>query len=222
MWSTPVSDRPITSYSVYRDGSSIANLTNTTTQYADSDQINVTDVHTYSVVASSCAGDNTSNVVSSVSIGGEYYLLSERGNLLLLYVYSIVLAPSSPLVTLSQTDISCSNTLISWSTPSSDRSITSYSVYRDDTLIYTGPNTTNQSTDNTQLSISTVYEYSVVAVSCAGTSTVGVKSVNIGGEIIFTQFTILSEQYSYFCQVTLSPLHLSVMTYQMVVFSLAG
>ena len=72
MWSTPISDRPITSYSVYRDGSSIANLTNTTTQYTDSDQINVTAVHTYSVVASSCAGDNSSNVVSSVSIGGEY------------------------------------------------------------------------------------------------------------------------------------------------------
>ena len=122
MWSTPISDRPITSYSVYR-GSSIANLTNTTTQYTDSDQINVTAVHTYSVVASSCAGDNTSNVVSSVNIGGEYSYI-ERGNLLLLCVYSIVLVPSSPLVNITQSDISCSNTLISWPTPSSDRSIT--------------------------------------------------------------------------------------------------
>ena len=91
--------------------------------------------------------------------------------------------PSSPLVTLSQTDISCSNTLISWSTPSSDRSITSYSVYRDGVSIYNGPNTTNQFTDNTQLNINTVYEYSVVAISCVGNSTAGVKSINIGGEI---------------------------------------
>ena len=59
-------------------------------------------------------------------------------------------------------------------------------MYRDDTLIYTGPNTTNQYTDNTQLSISTVYEYSVVAVSCAGNSTAGVKSVTIGGDITYT------------------------------------
>ena len=92
-------------------------------------------------------------------------------------------------------------------------------MYRNGTFLTNS--TTNQYTDNTQLSISTVYEYSVVAVSCAGTSTAGVKSVT-GGEIIFTQFTILSEQYSYFCQVTLSPLHFSVLTFQMVVLSLAG
>ena len=79
MWSTPSSDRPITSYSVYRDGVSIEpNLSSTTTQYTDSDQIDVTAVHTYYVVASSCAGDNTSNVVSSVSIGGECVFV-ERG-----------------------------------------------------------------------------------------------------------------------------------------------
>ena len=41
----------------------------------------------------------------------------------------------------------------------------------------------NQYTDNTQLSISTVYEYSVVAVSCAGNSTAGVKSVSIRGGV---------------------------------------
>ena len=102
-----------------------------------------------------------------------------------------VLVPSSPGVTLSQTDISCSNTLISWSTPSSNRSITSYSVYRDGVSIYNGLNTTNQFTDNTQLSINTVYEYSVVAISCAGTSTAGVKSISIGGEINFIRISYL-------------------------------
>ena len=56
-------------------------------------------------------------------------------------------------------------------------------MYRDGVFIYNGPNTTNQFTDNTQLNINTVYEYSVVAISCAGTSTAGVKSVSIDGEI---------------------------------------
>ena len=96
---------------------------------------------------------------------------------------SILDPPSSPAVTLSQTDISCSNTLISWSTPSSDRPVTSYSVYRNNTLIYNGPD--NQYTDNTQLNISTVYEYSVVAISIAGTSTAGVNTISIGGEIMY-------------------------------------
>ena len=53
-------------------------------------------------------------------------------------------------------------------------------MYRDGISIYNGPNTINQFTDNTQLNINTVYEYSVVAISCAGTSTAGVKSISIG------------------------------------------
>ena len=85
--------------------------------------------------------------------------------------------PSPPVVTLSQTDNSCSHTLISWSTPSSDRSVTSYSVYRDGVSVYNGPD--NQYTDNTQLNINTVYEYSVVAISCAGNSTAGVNTTSI-------------------------------------------
>ena len=57
-------------------------------------------------------------------------------------------------------------------------------MYRDDTLIYNAPNTTNQYTDNTQLNINTVYEYSVVAISCAGSSTAGVNTIRIGGEYL--------------------------------------
>ena len=53
-------------------------------------------------------------------------------------------------------------------------------MYRDGVSIYNGPNTINQFTDNTQLNINTVYEYSVVAISCAGTSTAGVKSISVG------------------------------------------
>ena len=66
-WSPPISERPITSYSMYRDNISIADVLNTT-EYTDS---NVTGVYMYSVVAISCAGNTTSNIVSSVSIGGQ-------------------------------------------------------------------------------------------------------------------------------------------------------
>ena len=51
-------------------------------------------------------------------------------------------------------------------------------MYRNNVSIYTGSD--NQYTDNTQLNISTVYEYSVVAVSCAGNSTAGVIYTSVG------------------------------------------
>ena len=53
---------------MYRNNVSIYTGPSTTNQYTDSD---VTAVHMYSVIATSCAGNNTSNVVTSVSIGGE-------------------------------------------------------------------------------------------------------------------------------------------------------
>ena len=56
-------------------------------------------------------------------------------------------------------------------------------MYRNGTFLTNS--TDNQYTDNTQLNISTVYEYSVVAVSCAGTSTAGVKSVSVGSELTY-------------------------------------
>ena len=60
-------------------------------------------------------------------------------------------------------------------------------MYRDGVYIYNGPNTINQFTDNTQLNINTIYEYSIVAISCAGNSTAGVKSVSIESELYLSQ-----------------------------------
>ena len=74
-----------------------------------------------------------------------------------------------------------------WSTPSSDRSITSYSVYRDGVSIYNGSNIINQFIDYTLLNINAVYEYSVVAISCAGNSTAGVNSTRIRSEFYLSQ-----------------------------------
>ena len=55
-------------------------------------------------------------------------------------------------------------------------------MYRDGVSIYNGPN--NEMVDNAQLSINTVYEYSVVAISCAGNSTAGVKIISLGGKYL--------------------------------------
>ena len=71
MWFTPSSDRSITSYSVYRDGDSISNISHTSTDYTDSDRIGINTVYTYSVIAISCAGTSTSVDVNSTRIGGE-------------------------------------------------------------------------------------------------------------------------------------------------------
>ena len=78
-------------------------------------------------------------------------------------------------------------------------------MYRDGVFIYNGPNTINQFTDNTQLNISTVYEYSVVAISCAGTSTAGVKSVSIGGERSFIQYIYFELIHCYLVHTLTSP-----------------
>ena len=51
-------------------------------------------------------------------------------------------------------------------------------------LIY---NESNNDIIDTQLNINTVYEYSVVAISCAGNSTAGVKSISTGGELYLLQ-----------------------------------
>ena len=67
-------------------------------------------------------------------------------------------------------------------------------MFRDITLIYNGPNT--ETIDNTQLSINTVYKYSVVAINCAGSSTAGVNSISIGGERLFIRYIYTLSLYT--------------------------
>ena len=82
-------------------------------------------------------------------------------------------------------------------------------MHRNGVSIYNGPNTINQFTDNTQLNINTVYEYSVVAISYAGTSTAGVKSVSIGGEIYFISYIYHNRVMSNSVSTVGSPGHFS-------------
>ena len=72
-----------------------------------------------------------------------------------------------------------------WPSPSSDRSITSYSISRDNVSIADNvPHTVTEYTDSYELDIDTTYRYSVVAISCAGSSTAtDVYSPRIEGEL---------------------------------------
>ena len=76
---------------------------------------------------------------------------------------------------LSQQDNSCFTDLI-WAPHISDRSITSYSVYRDSLHITTVSSNITRYTDN-QINVNT---YSVVAISCAGSVTVEIMSAKLG------------------------------------------
>ena len=112
------------------------------------------------------------------------YVLSIRITITSLYLDP----PSSPVVTLSQSDIiSCSNVLM-WFPPPSDRSITAYYIFRDGGYTRDVSSTTTEYTDSDNIEIDTVYTYSVVAASCAGNSTaVGVDSPRIVGELCMSQ-----------------------------------
>ena len=93
------------------------------------------------------------------------------------FIYIFILGPPvSPVVTLSQPNSTCSNLQIRWSIPNSQRH--RFILHRDNTFI--ADTRDNQYTDNTQFNVSTVYEYSVVAISCAGNSTAGVNTIRIG------------------------------------------
>ena len=85
--------------------------------------------------------------------------------------------PYAPVVTVSPA--SCTNAIISWSAPVSDRAIEKYYVYRDSTLLSVSTDT--QYTDTDQLMVNTPYSYSVIANSCAGNSTGGVETITITG-----------------------------------------
>ena len=171
---------------MYRNGVSIYNGPNTINLFTDNIQLNINTVYEYSVVAISCAGISTPGV-KSISIGSEYLILVWC----LTCILTNRIVPSSPVVTISQPNSSCYNPLISWSTSDADIPVLTYRVYRDGTLIYNGLN--DETLDNSQLDINAVYEYSVVAISCVGASTAGVKSVSIKSEYLI--LSLMSDLY---------------------------
>ena len=171
-------------YFLSLNGVLIASLGSTTSYSYMANLDKVT--NTYSIQAMSCAGTSTQTNATSIPFSSQLLFgvsschnmsqLTTFVSLFNSWLHIYLDPPVSPVVTLSEPNTTCSNIQISWSIPNSQWH--RFLLYRDNTLI--ADTRLSQYTDNTQLNISTVYEYSVVAVSCAGTSTAGVKSVSIG------------------------------------------
>ena len=92
--------------------------------------------------------------------------------------------PSTPTVNIYLSYLSTDNysALISWSSLS-DKDIDERYIYRDGIFLAVTNNT--EYTDTDQLLVDTVYSYSVIANSCAGNSTQGIKNINIMGKNIY-------------------------------------
>ncbi|KAI6659416.1 hypothetical protein LOD99_10813 [Oopsacas minuta] len=127
---------------------------------------------------------DTAGLTISTDIPGVRLTISDYqatdGDIVIDSPQGLTVPPSSPPVTLSEPNNNCTNIVINWATPDSDRDIIEYSVYRNNTLLTT-TTTDNNYTDTNQLTVNTVYEYYVTAISCAGNSTPGVNTVSLGG-----------------------------------------
>ena len=75
------------------------------------------------------------------------------------------------------------------SSPASDKTIDAYYIYRDGTLI--AVTDSDQYTYTSQLLADTVYSYSVIANSCAGNSTQGIKNITIESKNIYFVYKLI-------------------------------
>ena len=93
--------------------------------------------------------------------------------------------PSTPTINIVLSYLSPDNysALISWSSPASDKTIDAYYIYRDGIFLTVTDNT--EYTYTSQLLADTVYSYSVIANSCAGNSTQGIKNIFIESKNIY-------------------------------------
>ena len=75
-------------------------------------------------------------------------------------------APSTPSIFQSE----CFGVKLSWIAPATDRTLTQFYLYRNNSLISTLSNSTTQYTDTDPLILNAAYLYSLAAASCAGNS----------------------------------------------------
>ena len=84
-------------------------------------------------------------------------------------------------INFSPTD--CTNALISWTAPASDRNIATHYIYRDG-IFLADTNTAPNYNDTQALTIGIQYMYSLTANSCAGNSSTTDKSYTSEGKIV--------------------------------------
>ena len=93
--------------------------------------------------------------------------------------------PTPFVTTTTLSPDSCSNTRIDWVPVPTERSIDKYYIHRNGQNIATVHGSSISYIDTDSLYLNTVYEYSVVAASCAGNSTVGsTNTFSIKGKCI--------------------------------------
>ena len=68
-WLAPATDRTLTQFYLYRNSSLISTLSNTTTQYTDTDPLILNAAYLYSLAAASCAGNSTMESATAVVTG---------------------------------------------------------------------------------------------------------------------------------------------------------
>ena len=145
-WNAPNSDRPVTDYKVYRDGSLLTTVTAPTLTYSDS---NVTPNTTYSY---------TISAVSSVGEGAQSASTSGQSGV-----------PPSQITTFTATPVDSSRIKLDWAAPNDNGyTITSYKIYQGSSQVGT---TAGLTYTDTGLQNNTSYSYTVTAVNIGGEGT---------------------------------------------------
>ena len=145
-WNAPNSDRPVTDYKVYRDGSLLTTVTAPTLTYSDSA---VTPNTTYSY---------TISAVSSVGEGAQSASTSGQSGV-----------PPSQITTFTATPVDSSRIKLDWAAPNDNGyTITSYNIYQGGSQVGT---TAGLTYTDTGLQNNTTYSYTVTAVNVGGEGT---------------------------------------------------
>ena len=145
-WNAPNSDRPVTDYKVYRDGSLLTTVTAPTLTYSDS---SVTPNTTYSY---------TISAVSSVGEGAQSASTSGQSGV-----------PPSQITTFTATPVDSSRIKLDWAAPNDNGyAITSYKIYQGSSQVGT---TAGLTYTDTGLQNNTSYSYTVTAVNIGGEGT---------------------------------------------------
>ena len=135
----------LTGYNLYRQtGTGAFSLITTTTalSYIDTLPTAQNQPYTYKIHALNNVGESTAFASTTITTGG---------------------VPSAPVMS-----VTSGTTLLSWTAPSSDGTITGYKVYRDTVLLTTV--TTLTHSDFTTISFGSSYDYTVLATSSFGDS----------------------------------------------------
>jgi hypothetical protein len=145
-WNAPNSDRPITDYKVYRDGSLLTTVSAPTLTYSDSNVIPNT-TYAYTISAVSAVGEGAQSGSTNGQSG----------------------VPPAQITTFTATPVDSSRIKLDWAAPNDNGyPITSYKIYQGGNHVGT---TAGLTYTDTGLQNNTIYSYTVTAVNIGGEGT---------------------------------------------------